>query len=533
VTSAADYDVIVVGSGVAGLSCATALAAQRRVLLVTAGELISGSTPWAQGGIAAAIGVDDDPSQHAADTAEAGAGMCDSAIVTLLTQAAPAGLARLTAAGAQFDSGTDGLPALSREGGHRRHRVVHAGGDTTGDEVSRVLAADLIRRNVDVRVQAGVRDLLTVGTSRGRQVCGVALRHADASVEVIRAHAVVLATGGVGGVYRATTNPAEVTGDGLALALRAGASLVDVEFVQFHPTGLRVAGIGQVPLISETLRGAGAVLRDAEGTAIMAGHHPLEDLAPRDIVARRIDAALGTHANATVGLDATALGRDVLRSRFPTAYRICMDHGIDPAREPIPVAPVQHYICGGVRTDAWGATDVTGLFAVGEVAATGVHGANRLASNSLLEGMVFGARVAERLVSELPAAPSGTEELPEQAPRVRATSVAAIRSTMSRYAGVRRDAAGLNAASSALQDMSSSPASGSVDSEPAAEAAANRWTVASALVAAAAARRESRGCHWRSDHPVTRADWQHRVVVRLDGDGVPAAAPDRSLGRSA
>jgi L-aspartate oxidase len=460
--------------------------------------------------------------------------MCDADAVTLLTAAAPTGLTRMSSAGAHFDTAVDGSLALGREGGHRRHRIVHAGGDATGREVSRALAGDLRRCDVDVRSHTSALDLLTVETSHGRQVAGIALRPAgSSSVEVVNARAVVLATGGVGGVYRASTNPAEVTGDGFALALRAGASLVDIEFVQFHPTGLRVAGIGQVPLISEALRGAGAVLRDAAGTAIMAGHHPLEDLAPRDVVARRIEAVLTEGVGATVGLDATALGRDVLRRRFPTAYRTCQEHGIDPAAEPIPVAPVQHYICGGVRTDVWGATDVVGLFAVGEVAATGVHGANRLASNSLLEGVVFGARVAERLATELPPAAKGHAEPPASAPTVRATAISTIRSTTSRYAGVRRSAAGLSAASSALQGMLSR--SGMREAAPYTtdHPAAAQWTVASALVAAAAARRESRGCHWRSDYPSARADWRHRVVVRLDADGVPVAVPDRPLGRSA
>jgi L-aspartate oxidase len=502
------------------LTCALGLAGRRRVLLVTSAALRSGSTPWAQGGIAAAIGAGDDPRNHAKDTGVAGAGMCDPQALTHLTSAAPGAVAQLAAEGVRFDLGVEGLPALTREGGHDRSRVLHAGGDATGAEVSRALVAAVEGADIEVRDHTTVVGLVVSGARR--QVTGVEVRRCgEQRTECISARAVVLATGGVGGVFRASTNPADVTGDGLALALRAGASLVDVEFVQFHPTGLRVDGIGQVPLISEALRGEGAVLRDIDGAPIMAGQHPLADLAPRDIVARRIDEV------GWVGLDATGFGSQQVQRRFPTAYRICRDHGIDPSTELIPVAPVQHFMCGGIRTDSDGATDVIGLYAVGECAATGVHGANRLASNSLLEGQVFGSRAAEALANALPdrAADGGRTA---QLPAVAEEAIAPIRATMSRYAGVRRSGPGLAAADAALRGLSQQtmPANASED-------AANRWTVAAAIVAAAAARHESRGCHWRSDFPEADDAWRHRIVVRLDETGSPVADSELALSRSA
>jgi L-aspartate oxidase len=521
-----DYDVIVVGSGVAGLSVALGLAGSRRVALLCTGPLGSGSTAWAQGGMAAAIGSDDSPSRHALDTATAGAGLCDPRMLRCLTEAAPAGVAELIAAGARFDRDEHGNLDLTREGGHHRRRVAHAGGDATGAEVNRALIATLRHNDVTVLEHTAVLDVTCVDMNRGRQATGVIARR-DSQLMSLTARAVVLATGGIGGVYAASTNPSTVTGDGLAIALRAGATLVDLEFVQFHPTALRVAGLtDQIPLITEALRGEGAVLRDSNGRPIMAGHHELGDLAPRDIVARRIDEVRRGHG-LEVFVDATALGAAFVRRRFPTVYDACRHHGIDPTVEPIPVAPAQHFSCGGIRTDSWGTTDVVGLYAVGEVAATGVHGANRLASNSLVEGTVFGRRIADRLAQSLPKPVTGPSADLACRPTVPPAAIPEIRSIMSRHVAIRRDESGLDRASAALSDLVGSGDGLSTDE------AVNRWTVAAALVAAASRRRESRGCHWRADYPVTNPRWLRRVEIRLDAAGVPVAATPPRLERSA
>ena len=317
----------------------------------------------------------------------------------------PLRLAELVAAGAVLDRDADGRLALGREGGHSRRRVVHAGGDASGAEVSRVLAAAVRSRPVQVIEHGRVDELLLAAGVDGPVAAGVRVRTGDIVVD-LTARAVVLATGGIGGLYAATTNPVEVTGEGLGVALRAGATLTDLEFVQFHPTALRVATSGRrLPLVTEALRGEGAVLLDGDGRRLMPGHHPLAEIAPRDVVARRLHAVMvegrGTPAG-DVYLDATMLGDARLRAGFPTVRALALSYGVDPATDPIPVTPAQHFLCGGVRTHRWGESSVPGLFAVGEVAATGVHGANRLASNSLVEGLVFGGRVAARLTLEVP-----------------------------------------------------------------------------------------------------------------------------------
>ena len=480
-------DVLVVGAGVAGLSAVLPLAATRRVLVVDAG---AGSTPWAQGGIATAYG-DDGPVEHAIDTEIAGAGGCDPVQVRRLVEEGPLAVADLIARGAVLDRGRDGALSRTLEGGHGFPRVVHAGGDATGAEVHRTLRSALHAAEVPT-ITGHVTALLL---SAAGQVTGAVVSGPDGTHR-IAARAVVLATGGIGNAYLASTNPAVVRGDGIALALRAAASLIDMEFVQFHPTALYTgATAGQLPLVTEAVRGEGGILRDDAGRAIMAGRHPRADLAPRDVVAREIDAVMRRDRARHVWLDATHIDADVLRSRFPTVLAACAGIGVDPAREPIPVAPAEHFLCGGVRVDARGATDVPGLYAVGEVAATGVHGANRLASNSLLEGMVFGRRLAAALTLELPSraatdgsAALGTDEQPER-----------VRAIVSRYAGIRRDAAGLAAALDELDDCGDGPLA----------------TVARAVTVAASARDESRGCHWRTDFPTTRPGRSLPTAIRL------------------
>ncbi|GAA1567495.1 MULTISPECIES: L-aspartate oxidase [Kribbella] len=488
-------DVVVIGSGVAGLSTALGLAATRSVLLVSAGD---GSTPWSQGGVAAAFG-DDDPDEHLHDTEIAGAGFCDPRTVRMLVEEGPQRVAELIAQGARFDRDADGSLSRTLEGGHSRPRVVHAGGDATGAEIHRALRSAVQRTGVRT-VEGRVTGLIK---SDDGHVVGVLVDDGE-GVEQVDARAVVLATGGIGNAYLTSTNPPAVSGDGLALALRAGASLVDMEFVQFHPTVLFTgASGGQLPLVTEAVRGEGAVLRDNDGRRIMAGLHPRADLAPRDIVARAVEATMRRDGTDHVWLDATAIRPDVLRRRFPTVLESCARIGVDMLTDQIPIAPAEHFLCGGIRTDRDGATDVPGLYAVGEAAATGVHGANRLASNSLLEGLVFGRRVATALTLELRRATTGRSQTvllgrdhePER-----------IREVLTRSAGIRRDGLQLETAAEELEPLGSGPLA----------------TVARAVVAAASTRRDSRGCHWRSDHPHPDEQWSGHLAVRLDHDGRPA-----------
>ncbi|MER6499791.1 L-aspartate oxidase [Streptomyces sp. NPDC001455] len=397
-----DADVVVVGSGVAGLTAALRCAAAGlATVVVTKARLDDGSTRWAQGGIAAALGEGDTPEQHLDDTLVAGAGLCDEDAVRTLVTEGPDAVRRLIGAGARFDTTDGGEIALTREGGHHRSRIAHAGGDATGAEISRALVAAVREAALRTIENALVLDLLTDADGR---TAGVTLhvmgegRHDG--VGAVRAPAVVLATGGMGQVFSATTNPAVSTGDGVALALRAGAEVSDLEFVQFHPTVLYLGADseGQQPLVSEAVRGEGAHLVDASGARFMVGQHELAELAPRDIVAKAITRRMELHGTEHMYLDARHFGADMWERRFPTILAACRAHGIDPVTEPIPVAPAAHYASGGVRTDLRGRTTVPGLYACGEVACTGVHGANRLASNSLLEGLVFAERIATDIV---------------------------------------------------------------------------------------------------------------------------------------
>jgi L-aspartate oxidase len=498
-----DVDVVVVGSGVAGMTAALGLARTRRVLVVEDGD---GSTRWAQGGIAAAF-ADDDPAEHAHDTHVAGGGICDPVAVQRLVEEGPLRLAELVAAGARLDRTDSGALCRSREGGHRSRRIVHAGGDSTGAEVWRVLRAQADRVGLQRLRRTRVTALTLAMTPHGPAVTGLEAAGPQGRVRV-RARAVVLATGGIGHVFGATTNPAGVRGEGLALALRAGATLTDLEFVQFHPTALATSAVhGQLPLVTEALRGEGAVLLDRAGRPFMRHVHPAADLAPRDVVAAAIHRTMTVEGTDHVWLDARAVA-DV-RRRFPTVAAACSSAGVDPARDPIPVRPAAHFLCGGVATDAWGATDVPGLYAVGEVAATGVHGANRLASNSLLEGLVYGARVAAGLTLELPAPQDRADDAMYDAGLTDDIDLATrARTLVDRHAGIIRDAAGLDTAASQLRPLATRDTT---------------CLVASAVVAAAAARHESVGCHLRADAPASGLPSSTRVEVRLDPDGVPCA----------
>src|SRR4051812_9263185 len=457
-----ETDVVVVGSGIAGLT--TALHVSRhsslRVLLVTKDVLAAGSTRWAQGGIAAALGAGDSPDQHFADTILAGVGVCDEAAVRALVREGPAAVRELTQMGARFDRGADGRLSLGREGGHHRDRIAHAGGDATGAEIERALVTRVLDAT-DVRVieHALVLDLLS---TPGGAVAGLTLHVMGEGqrdgVGAVRARAVVLATGGIGQVYASTTNPSVSTGDGVAAALRAGAVVRDLEFVQFHPTvtWLGRNSRGQQPLVSEAVRGEGAFLVDDAGVRFMAGQHELGDLAPRDVVAKAILRRMRETGAEHVWLDARAFGAEKWRVRFPTILETLLSHGIDPVHELIPVVPASHYASGGIRTDLLGESSVPGLFACGESACTGVHGANRLASNSLLEGLVFGHRIAETIVSRLrePLSPQDAVNLPDGEQGLVADDIRpALQQLMSTHAGVLRDLKGLDQAERGLAEL--------------------------------------------------------------------------------
>jgi L-aspartate oxidase len=516
-------DVLVVGSGAAGLTAALGCA-PLSVTVLTKATLVSGSSPWAQGGVAAALGTDDTPALHAADTLSAGAGLCDPRAVGLLTGEGPERVEALLALGARFDRDTAGRLALGREAAHSRRRILHAK-DATGSEIVRALA-EAVRRAPEVRVveRAFAADLLV---EDGR-VSGVLAVHADGRRVLHLANAVVLATGGLGQLYLHTTNPREATGDGLAMAARAGARLVDLEFVQFHPTALAVeTGGGPLPLLTEALRGEGAVLIDDRGCRFMAGEHPDRELAPRDVVARAIWRRL--EAGRQVFLDAREAVGDRFPELFPTVFELCQRHGLDPRAEAMPVSPAAHYHMGGIFVDGRGRASLPGLWACGEVSSTGVHGANRLASNSLLEALVFGARVAEDLRAtagrsfptgrRAPAVPEGTSH--------NAGLQLAVRRVMWEKVGLVRDERGLTTALDELESLA--------EAYPRASGEARNLLSVGRLVAAAAlARRESRGGHYRSDFPVPDPDWQRRLFLTAAPDGsalleTPGAAEETLL----
>jgi L-aspartate oxidase len=522
-------DLVIVGTGVAGLTAA--LAARRlglRVLVVTKASASDGNTRWAQGGVAVVLPDEHDPgdtvARHVGDTLMAGVGLCDEDAVSAIIAGGPAAVTWLRRHGAVFDPGADGHLARTREGGHSAFRVVHAGGDATGAEVERALLAAARDDRVPVLERHIAVD--TLRTPSGA-VAGLLVLDADGVPGLISAPAVLLATGGLGQLYQATSNPEVATADGVALALRAGALVADLEFVQFHPTVLYTgAGArGRCPLVTEAVRGEGAVLVDATGARVMAGVHPLEDLAPRDVVAAAITRRLAAEPGGVgdhVFLDATGIGAATFRRRFPTVHAACLTIGVDPTVEPIPVAPAAHFACGGVMSTVDGRATVPGLYAAGEVARTGLHGANRLASNSLLEGLVVGARAAEAVAADLRGGLVADSRL-VACPEIPVAPVAerdVLQRVMSHYAGIGRDGEGLSLVGSVL-DVSAEDSP--LDTVAAVEDAALTLT-ARALIAAAAARTESRGCHVRDDHPDADPAWLRSLPVRLTPSGQPVLA---------
>lgn len=516
-----ECDVLVVGSGIAGLTAALHAAAFARVLLVTKAPLTETNTWYAQGGIAGAVGEADSVELHVADTLVVGQGLCDPGVVRAVVQEAPEALAELEAFGVTFDRTADGRIALAREGGHSLPRVLHSG-DATGAEVQDALTAAARRHpGIQILERAFLVDLLT---QDGRCVGAVVLEDGASVPTVVRAGATVLATGGCGQVYRVTTNPQVATGDGVAAAWRAGALVADMEFVQFHPTALDSAASPKF-LITEALRGEGAYLLDCEERRFMLDAHPLAELAPRDVVSREIERVMARCKRPNVWLDARHLGEEFLKKRFPSIWRACYEAGYDLARDLVPVAPAAHYAVGGVLTDQDGRTSVPGLYASGEVASTGLHGANRLASNSLLEGLVFSRRIARVLEREhLPSPRARIVGRVEQdtacgTPLVRPR----LQALMSERVGMTRSEDGLRAACAELEALAAGLGGPALD--VAAMESRNLVTTAALIACSARARTESRGVHCRSDFPERDDEhWRLRLAWKR-GEREPVAIP--------
>ncbi|MEP6714325.1 MAG: L-aspartate oxidase [Terriglobia bacterium] len=487
-----DCDFLVIGAGVAGLRAAIELAPSGSVLVIAKDSLRESSSEYAQGGIAVALSDDDEVALHEQDTLYAGDGLCDGRAVRTLVEEGPTAIQDLIDWGANFDREGAEL-SFTREGAHSRNRILHANGDSTGREIARTLyvkASSL--PGVRFESYSAITDLLI---AEGRVIGAVAFEEKTCTLRDVRARAVLLATGGLGRVFKETTNPDVATGDGVAMAWRAGAEISNIEFVQFHPTALHVEGAPRF-LLSEALRGEGAVLRNKDGEAFMDRYHPMKDLAPRDVVSRSILSEMRRTGSPHVWLDLTSRDPDFIRHRFPRIYETCLAYGVDISRDLAPVHPAAHYAMGGVSTDLEGRSTLPGLYAAGEVACTGVHGANRLASNSLLEAVVFGAR-AGRAMSAQPAA--------KQSAKPGRPSILAPQSTESQvrdltwdYCGITRNRNGLEAALHALDRIVWEPVE-----TPSLQAfeLRNLHELAALIARCALWREESRGAHYRTDFP--------------------------------
>jgi L-aspartate oxidase len=503
-------DVLVVGAGIAGLIAALKLHPAKVTVLCKTRLGKGAATDWAQGGIAAAIGKDDSPSLHAIDTQRAGAGISDKKIVEILTRDAPARVEELLELGAAFDRTAAGELALGREAAHQRRRIVKAGGDATGHEILKTLIeAVRVQPAIEIVEEVTAGDLIVNEDG----VCGIYASENGSNARLaFRAGAVVLATGGVGRLYRYTTNPVEATGDGIAMAARAGALLADMEFVQFHPTALAI-GRDPMPLVTEAVRGEGATLVNDLGERFMLALHPDAELAPRDVVARAIFEQ--QQRGRTVGLDARVAIGVGFPQAFPTVFGFCIAAGIDPRVQNIPVAPAAHYHMGGIAVDEWGRTSLRNLWACGETSATGVHGANRLASNSLLEALVYGSRVASDIGDARRSTRLARGATPARRPQTRrrnarttaAQALSDMRNVMYSNVGLVRNESGLGEALRRIEDLA----------EQFGDAAElrNLLVVGRLIAEAALERRESRGSHYRSDYPQTDEAFAKRSFTRL------------------
>jgi L-aspartate oxidase len=501
-----DCDFLVIGAGVAGLRAAVELAKSGSVLVIAKDSLRESSSEYAQGGIAVALSDDDEVALHEQDTIYAGDGLCDPEAVRTLAEEGPAAIQDLIDWGAEFDREGARL-AFTREGAHSRNRILHAHGDSTGREIARTLyrkAASI--PHIRFESYAAITDLLMAGD---RAAGAVVFEEKTGMLRDLRSRAVLLATGGLGRVFRETTNPDVATGDGVAMAWRSGAEIDNIEFVQFHPTALHVEGAPRF-LLSEALRGEGALLRNKDGEAFMRRYHPLMDLAPRDVVSRSIVAEMRRTGSPHVWLDLTARDADFIRRRFPRIYETCLAYGVDIAREPAPVHPAAHYAMGGVRSDLEGRSTVQGLYAAGEVACTGVHGANRLASNSLLEAVVFGRRAGRAMRDHARDDIAGHANGP--AALVPDIAERRIRDLTWEHCGILRDRAGLESAIGILEKTEwAVPAEQTL----AAAELRNMHLVALLIARCALWREESRGAHYRTDFPEKRTQFAHASRISL------------------
>jgi L-aspartate oxidase len=504
------FDFIIVGSGIAGLYAALVARQHGSVCILTKGSIDETNTKYAQGGIAAAVGADDDPEMHLRDTIAAGAGLVDEEAARILVEAAADRIHDLVTFGVPFDS-TDGEVALGREAAHSRNRILHAGGDSTGAHIEISLGGVARMSRITIKEYVQAEEIVV---DNGRAVAVQGLDSRTNIVEWFEAGAIILATGGCGQLFRVTTNPDIATGDGIALAYRAGAEVMDMEFIQFHPTALRLPGV-PVFLISEAVRGEGGILRNSDGERFMTRYSEQAELAPRDVVARAIVSEMQATGASSVFLDVTHLDPSRVTARFPQIYRYCLDHGVDITKEPVPVSPAAHYMMGGVRTNTWGETTIPGLYACGEAACTGVHGANRLASNSLLETVVFAKRIVERAVAGdgTPTPPSRTATTLRAAQTEGSSQPdrASLQRLMWDKVGIVREGSGLREATAQLAGWSlgMSPPHDRQSHE-----LANMVLAGSLMAEAALAREESRGAHYRTDFPEPRDDWRRHIVFR-------------------